>query len=346
MPPPPRRRSDDGRLRRLWAAAVPDHVIGLAWSPDGRFLAAAAVSGPVHVFAADGQPVAALAGHGFGTTAVAWAPAGDRLVTAGQDGAVRVWDPVLWQERAALDGGAAWVEHLAFTADGGLLATGAGKKVRVWDAAGTLLREWAGQKATVSDLQWRPGTRQLTVAAYGGVTVLDPAADDPLLQFPWKGSPLRLAWSPNGRTLAHGNQDASVHFWSFDNPKEPLQMTGFLGKVRELAWDYSSRFLATGGGEAVCVWDCGGAGPEGSKPQLLKGHAGPPTALAYQRRGFLLASGGPEGRAFLWQPANRKGPLVGEDPGGAAVSAVAWSADDKLLAVGAADGGVRVCRVT
>src|SRR5687768_5237692 len=143
-------KKDDNRLRPAWRAAVPDHVIAAAWSPDGRHLAAAAVSGPVAVFDAAGKPTATLPGHGFGTTAVAWKPSGELIATAGQDGKVRIWDATLWQERAALDGGSAWVEHLAFTADGSLLASAAGKKVRVWDAAGNLVREFADHKSTVA----------------------------------------------------------------------------------------------------------------------------------------------------------------------------------------------------
>ena len=42
-------RFNGSRPGRQWRAALPDHVVAAAWSPDGRHLAAAAVSGPVAV---------------------------------------------------------------------------------------------------------------------------------------------------------------------------------------------------------------------------------------------------------------------------------------------------------
>lgn len=341
-------RVADNRLRKAWSATQPDHVIAVGWSPDGRLLAAAAINGPVTLFnAADGTVVHALAGHGFGTTALDWHPSGTLLATAGQDGKAKLWDVATGAERAALAGGAGWVDRLAWSPDGKILATAAGKKVRLWDVTGQQLREYAKHGATVADLAWRPGANVLAVGAYGGVTLYDPAQEESIRVFEWKGAPLRLAWSPDGKVLSHGNQDATVHFWYAD-PGEVLQMSGFPTKVRELSWDYSSRYLATGGGAAVCVWDCGGKGPDGTKPQMLLDDKAelPLTAVAWQRRGFLIASTGHDGRVLLWQPANKKAPLVGNDAfAGTEATALAWAPDDKQLAAGSGAGAVTVYRV-
>jgi WD40 repeat protein len=164
----------------------------------------------------------------------------------------------------------------------------------------------------------------------------------------WKGSPLALAWSPDGKMLAHGNQDSTVHFWYYDDARD-MQMWGYRTKVRELAWDHTSRHLATGGGPVVCIWDTRASdrGPEGSRPVMLEGHdeESTLTALAYQSRGFLLASAGTDGRVFLWQPTNARGPQVGafEFPG-AEASVLAWSPDDRSLAAGSGTGVVAVFR--
>ena len=340
---PPPRKPADNKLRLAWQATIPDHVVGLAWSPDGRHVAATAVGGPVTVFDSGGKVLHALAGHGFGTAAVAWQPGGTLLASVGQDGKVKLWDG--GTEAKALDGGAAWVEHVAWSPGGHLLAAGAGKKVRVWDAAGNLVRELPPAAGTVMDVGWRPGTNHVTVLAYGSATIYDPLAGaEPVTRFEWKGSPLRLAWSPDGTVLAHGNQDATVHFWYSDSGKD-LQMWGYRTKVRELSWDFTSRYLATGGSAVVCIWDCGGSGPEGSKPLMLEGHEGNLTAVSWQGRGYLLASAGLDGRVMLWQPGNKKEPKVGSFRfDGGEATALAWSRDDKSLAAGSDGGTVAVFR--
>jgi WD40 repeat protein len=154
----------------------------------------------------------------------------------------------------------------------------------------------------------------------------------------WKGSTLVVAWSPDGRYIATGDQDATVHFWVVKSG-EDLQMWGYPTKVRELSWDGASRYLATGGGPAVTVWDCSGKGPAGTTPLSLEAHEDYVSALAFQGAGPLLASGGEDGIVALWRPGASKMPRALENLG-AAVSGLAWSPDDRAVAAGGEDGGV------
>ncbi len=344
-----RKKRNRNLLRTVWLAGVPDHVQALVWHPRATCVAAAAVSGPITVFAAaDGKPIASWPGHNFGTVALAFDPAGQLLASVGQDGKIYLTDTTLWQQRAALDGGSAWVEHLAFRPDGKRLATAAGRSLRIWDpTTGELLHESKDFPATISTLAWQPNspTHTLAVGVYGGVKLFDTEPLNVQKTLVWKGAPLVVAWSPDGKVLAHGNQDASVHFWDIAaNDDSPLQMSGYAAKVRHLAWDYSSRFLATGGAPDVCIWDCSGSGPAGSKPKLLTAHEEPITALAYQHHGFLMASGGSEGRINLWQPTAKKDPHTGELPIDNEIVALAFSPNDTTLAAGTAAGDVLLCK--
>src|SRR5262249_29506268 len=150
------------RLQRRWKADVDDHVIALAWSASGKELAAASVSGPVTLFDAGGAAQRTLSGHRFGTTSLSWKPDGVLLATAGQDGKVRLWEPQWGVEVEALPGGAAWVEHVSWHSSAEVLASAAGKKLKLWSAKGKLVREYPDHPATISDLAWRPRTEELT----------------------------------------------------------------------------------------------------------------------------------------------------------------------------------------
>lgn len=330
------------RLSRQWCATLPDHVIALAWSPDDKHVAAAAINGPIAVIdASSGAVRHMLPGHGFGATSVAWADIGT-VASTGQDGRVRLWDAVSGAERLSLDAGAKWVERVAVSPSGTWIASAAGKKVRLWSRDGKLLRDWPEHVSTVTDVVWRPGGKELTSSAYGGVRLWSPSADSPVREFSWKGSVLRLAWSPDGEYLATGDQDSTVHFWIAATGQD-LHMFGYPMKVRELAWDKSSRFLATGGGPVVTVWDCSGKGPEGTTPLQLQAHdeAATVNALAFQRAGVLLASGGGDGKVALWQP-ERGNRLLAESRLDAGVTQVVWSGDDTRVVAGTESGEVVV----
>jgi WD40 repeat protein len=327
------------RLDPRWRQAVDDHVIALGWSPDGSTIAAANVAGPVTLLDVNGGTVRhTLAGHGFGTTALAWHPNGKILATAGQDGKFRLWNPATGQQLAALDGGAAWVEHVTWGPKGDFLVSAAGKKLRLWAPDGTPGKNYPDLASTVAGVAWSPRGKEFAAASFGGVTFYRPDADDPTGRFEWKGSLLSLAWSPDGKMLAGGGLDASVHFW-YVKSGEDLQMAGYPTKVRELAWDSTSRFLATGGGEAVVVWDCSGDGPAGSTPLMFELHEKPLSAVAFQKRGPVLASGAGDGKVALWYPGGSSKVQAAAEFG-EGVSQVAWSPGDGRLAVGGEGGAV------
>lgn len=326
-------------LSRLWKTDVGDYVNALAWAPDGKSLAAASAGGPIPIYeSASGKKAHELAGHTLGTAALSWSQTGQYLASGGQDGKVRVWTVGggVADASGSFDGGAAWVERVAWCPTADVLASAAGKKLRLWDPAGTLLREYPAHPSTIADIQWKPGETLLASAAYGQLALWRVDQAEPVRQFNWKGSMLALAWSPDGRYVATGDQDCTVHFWIVKTG-EDLQMSGYPTKVRELSWDPTSRFLATGGGAVPCVWDCAGKGPAGTAPLQFEAHTDRLSALAFQHKGPVLASAGLDGLVAAWEPGKQQNALalVKLD---APVSQIAWSPNDRYLAVGTETG--------
>ncbi|MDF9832904.1 WD40 repeat protein [Ereboglobus sp. PH5-5] len=366
-------------LSKHWASLLDDYVIDLAWSPDGELLAAASAGGGISIFRPKAVTATSdvsetmlheLPGHDDGTNCIAWAPvtAGGAvsrmLASGGQDGAVKLWDADSGQHVTTAELGSAWVDHIAWrpgksetgeqeSAETGktnspgvpassLLAAAAGKDVVFLNADGSERYRCKPAPKTVQAIAWEPDGGALAAAHFGGVRLWD--GDDFVLQkeLPYNNGIHSLVWSPDNRWLVSGNQDQSVHLWIPETGLE-LHMSGYESKVVTLAFDRNSQWLATGGGRDACVWNCSGPGPEGREPDLLP-HPEKVCALAFQRTHGLLASASEDGSVMLWS-LDRNQPLRATVKMPSAATKLAWTPDDRFLAIGSKKGAVYVLSV-
>jgi len=323
-----------------WAATLDDYAIDLAWSPDGSMLAAASAAGGVTIYdAGTGAVKQALAGHEDGANALAWLSSG-LLATGGQDGCVRFWNAGSGARTAEVKLGNAWVEHLAWSPSGPqLLFAAAGRKLAALKPDGSVAHTFPDAPKTISALAWKPDGAVLAAACFGHVAVWDALKFTAQKEFSYGNAIYALTWSPDGRWLVAGCHDNAVHLWA---PVEDLElhMSGYETRLKELSFSHDSKWLATGGGKDVCVWDCSGAGPEGREPLQLPQTART-TAVAFQNQHSLLATGDAGGLFTLWGPT-RKNPMVAEVRMPSPATKFAWTADDSLLAVGTEKGVVYV----
>jgi WD40 repeat protein/tetratricopeptide (TPR) repeat protein len=151
----------DGRLAaqriRIWDATTGkpvgglpgplEEIHGLAWSPDGQHIASAgswgatfdrAVEGSIRIHhLTPGRPPRVLRGHTDAVRSVAWSPdpEGMRLLSAGDDRTLKVWNSRTGEELLTLTGHAGAVNAAAWSPDGMRIASaGADGSVRLWDA--------------------------------------------------------------------------------------------------------------------------------------------------------------------------------------------------------------------
>lgn len=116
-------------MRRGWTvpqagdAAFLPRLTLLAFSPDGRTLAAGGRTGAVSRWDVDsGRPRAALAATTSPVTALAYSPDGGTLAVAAEDGATRMWDLPTGSVRLTLDSDGSPVNTVRFAPDGSTLA--------------------------------------------------------------------------------------------------------------------------------------------------------------------------------------------------------------------------------
>ena len=324
-------------LERRARIELGDYPVDAVWSPDGRVLLVAGGQGALLWLEVATLGLQRVGEHAGGALALAWQSGGRHFASSGQDGEVRLWDAPTRESRL-LHTADAWSERLSFASHGRLLAVATGRSLRVYDSGGGLRVELPPQPGVITALAWRARTSELATVGNGGARIHRLEPELQTRDYPWQGACLTASWSPDGRVLATGMQDGSVHFWNIGADTQS-QMRGYGSKVALTSWSANSRLLATAADQQIIVWDFSGRGPEDSEPLQLAAHTARLTQLAFQPQGPLLAAGARDHRITLWRMAEPQQP-VDADLLADEVALLRWSKDGAQLAVADQSGAL------
>lgn len=238
------------------------------------------------------------------------------------DGRVQVVDFTNGQRRS-WSAPESWVGAVVWSPLGDTLAVAAGKTLAWWNPFSTeppLVSNDRG--STISGLAWGPGP--LAACGYGGVRIFLNPGQAPTKRLEWKGSSLRVTWSPNGQWIATSDQDKTVHLWPWPTGSD-LMMGAFDAKSLSLAWSGTGSLLSTSGSSTLLLWDCRGKGPGGRSPNVGKQLAGLVTCVDSHRQWATVDDAG---GFVLWDDRAVTLARISLDSPGVAVR---WLGDDKLV---------------
>jgi WD40 repeat protein len=269
---------------------------------------------------------------------------GEGLMTGGDDGRVVISTPAGAQEIAKLGG--KWIDCVAASAESGLFAFGAGRELHVRDSADAVFARVFAHEKSVADVAFDPKGRRLAVATYGGVWFwYARIADQKPAIYKWAGSHVTVCWSPDGKFLMSAMQENQLHGWRVADEKN-LRMGGYPAKVKSLAFMSKGALMATSGANGAVCWPFAGAtGPMGKQAaEIGYDDSAITTRIATAPSTSWLAAGLDDGRVWAADvTGERVIPLKAEK--GAAISALAMSADAKRVAWGDEDGNAGVADV-
>ena len=311
-----------GRRIALGAPASSVH-----WSGDTAHFALG--DGTVRVASAT-EDARTIQAHDGAILSAALHPDGKRLVTGGDDVRVVLISPQGGAETFAELG--KWVDHLVASPASGVIVAGVGKNAIVF-REGREAHRFA-YPSTVGGLALDAKGRRLVATHYGGATVRYVLmADDKGVALPWSGSHLAVTISPEAEYVVTGMQENALHGWRLPD-KIDLRMDGYPSKTRSFSWDRRGRWLATSGANAAIVWPfVGKLGPQGKAPLQPGEREALVTAVAFHPSEETLAIGYADGAAILVRFSDQLGMEL-DEPGEGAVTALAWGADGKHLAIG------------
>jgi WD40 repeat protein len=316
LPPEP-----SGLLNRLTSS--PSMIFRIAFSPDGRLLAAGDGASQVTLWDTDtGRSVRALRGwppeahevvRAIGS--LAFSSDGTRLaaglgipnMSVGDYGRqiVKVWDPRTGDEMGSWEAHANTIAGLAFAPDGRRLATASHDgTVKLWEA-GTWreLRSWAAESISVRRIG-------------AGDSAADPS--------PRSRGFESVAFSPDGRSVAAGLADGTIVAWDLANGRERYARRGHGSRVYDLAYSRDGRTLASAGWDRLIkLWDA----RTGRELRTFRGHGNWVMGVAFTPDSRNLASLDFDGVLRLWGEPTGRGTVDHDFPAPPVADAVAGPAE-------------------
>ncbi len=287
--------------RALLGPIAPVH--GVAFSRDGKRVAAGSGDTVKVCDATTGRETLTLKGHASVVFSVAFSPGGKRIASCGIDKTVKVWNAATGQETLTLKGHASTVNSVAFSPDGKWIVSGGflgDNTIEVWDAA----------------------TGQETLTLNGGSDVTC------------------VAFSPDGKRIVSGSglDDNTIKVWDAATGQETLTLKGHTSVVNSVAFSPDGKRIVSGSDDkTVKVWDAA----TGQETLTLKGRAYSVLSVAFSPDGKRIVSSSSDNTVKVWDAVTRQEAITLRGHTDLVLS-VAFSPDGKRIASGSCDKSVKV----
>ena len=312
--------------------------LAVAYRNDGVCFASSDSAGRMMLWSPDlDAPLGRLMAHSGKVSALSFPSSNQQLLSAGDDGVVRVWQlmPSLPKVVATADSA------------GLSLAVVPGQPLAVFAASsgicrltqlptGEVVREFPRVETQLVDVSLSPNSAWILMSTVDGKARLVNFNDGAALGIVGghDGAITDSAVHPDAQRFVTSGKDGTVRLWKL--PVASIAMPGHAAPIRSIASATNGLWTATISDDMTArIWNSTG----GAQLQLGN-HTQPLRALAIRDDDALLATGDAEGTVWIWNPANGSAEgVVLAHPGG--TTALAFSADRASLITAGADGTVR-----
>ncbi|MBX9679790.1 MAG: WD40 repeat domain-containing protein [Gemmataceae bacterium] len=281
-------------------------------------------------------------GHLGSVYSVAFATDGQRLLSAGADQTIRLWDSRTGKELRRIDAPIGRIWTVVFAPRGKYAASGSfDGSVRLWDLErGREVRRFSEKGDYVRSVVFSADGQSIAAAGDDRVIRIWDVATGKLQgtlkghdHFVWS-----IAFSRDGKHLVSGSLDRTIRIWDLTTMAERKTISTGDDSVFAIAMSPDGRRFASGSSDRhVQIWDLA----TGERVRTLAGHEGYVHSIAYSPDGRRILSGSQDQTLRLWEvrTGRQLRTLEGHRD---QVWSVAFSPDGKRAASGSDDRGIRI----
>jgi WD40 repeat protein len=294
-------------------------VVGIAFSPDGKYLATSDTKGDIQIW--DARTLTKYVncqGHQHWTWAIDFSPDGQYLASASDDHQVKLWDVATGECLRTYTGHTFSVNAVMFSPDGQIIASSSqDSTIRLWrtfpNNSHPEIQTLSGHQGRVWSIAFSPdgntlvsGGEDLTMRLWDlatGLCLVDWQAHTAWVRF--------VAFSPDGRSIASGSYDRSIKIWDVAKQNPQLlqevgdlksgicthTLTGHQQPISAIAFSPDGQQLVSCSfDKTIKLWDV----HSGRCLKTLLGHRNRIWTIAVHPNGRQIATGGDDNHTKIW----------------------------------------------
>lgn len=263
-----------------------DYVNRVSFSPDGKTIATASRQHSIQLWdVKSGILNKKLDGHAYPVTGIWFSPDGETLASTTTDNTIRLWNVNTYQLKRVLTNQffldknqeqKAYVENVAFSPDGKILASVAGEKNGEWD----YLDIYRNLRGSNNIILWDTETGRQVKTLKGHTSYVE-----------------SIAFSPDGQTLVSGSQKGNMRFWDVKGGRHRKKIDLQNDSITSISFSHNGQIIAYGNHNgSVSLLDVNTY----ENTRTFTGHVDEVKTLTFSPDDQTLASTGVDSTLRLW----------------------------------------------
>jgi WD40 repeat protein len=272
----------------------------------------------------------------------AFSPDGDRIVTAGNDESVRVWEVKTGREILLIKAHALAVTGVAFSPDGlRVISSSDDTTARIWSTvASGEVRRLIGHTQGLPGADFSPDGRRIATASSDRTARIWDTASGAQLQVLNGHTELILSaeFSPDGKYVATASDDRTARIWNAATGEQLKVLSGHALQVEGANFSPDGRRIVTASYDKTGrIWDA----QSGRELVKLQGHTGPMDWAVFSPDGRSVVSSSTDQTARIWDAASGRQTMLLSGHTASVATAV-FSPDGRSVLTASDDKTVRI----